>query len=111
MSDDGRNAVTWGVFPGQEIAQSTIIERESFLSWKACTSSSGPLSIDLTFVSPIIAQEEAFSIWDEWASFYRPGSEERNLLAQVRNKRWLVSIVHHDYKNPEGLWKFLWEEL
>ena len=30
----GRNAVTWGVFPGHEIAQSTIIERDSFLSWK-----------------------------------------------------------------------------
>lgn len=34
VPEDGRNAVTWGVFPGQEIAQSTIIERESFLSWK-----------------------------------------------------------------------------
>ena len=30
----GRNAVTWGVFPGHEIAQSTIIELDSFLSWK-----------------------------------------------------------------------------
>ena len=29
-----RNAVTWGVFPGQEIVQSTIIEQESFLTWK-----------------------------------------------------------------------------
>jgi methylenetetrahydrofolate reductase (NADPH) len=35
VPDEGRNAVTWGVFPGQEIAQSTIIEKESFLSWKA----------------------------------------------------------------------------
>ncbi|KAG8973560.1 hypothetical protein FRC05_008628 [Tulasnella sp. 425] len=35
LSDEGRNAVTWGVFPGQEIAQSTIIERASFLTWKA----------------------------------------------------------------------------
>lgn len=39
MGDDARNAVTWGVFPGQEIAQTTIIERESFLAWKVllCT--------------------------------------------------------------------------
>lgn len=29
-----KTAVTWGVFPGHEIAQSTIIERENFLSWK-----------------------------------------------------------------------------
>lgn len=34
VSDDGRNAVTWGVFPGREIVQTTIIERESFLAWK-----------------------------------------------------------------------------
>jgi len=27
-------AVTWDVFPGQEIIQSTIIEHESFLTWK-----------------------------------------------------------------------------
>ncbi|KAJ7086012.1 methylenetetrahydrofolate reductase-domain-containing protein [Mycena belliarum] len=84
----GRNAVTWGVFPGQEIAQTTIIERESFLSWK----------------------DEAFSIWSEWASFYRPQSEERKLLESVRDERWLVSIVHHDYRNPNALWTFLFDE-
>lgn len=32
-----RNAVTWGVFPGQEIVQSTIIEQDSFLTWKVRT--------------------------------------------------------------------------
>lgn len=34
VQDTERNAVTWGVFPGQEIVQSTIIEQESFLTWK-----------------------------------------------------------------------------
>lgn len=34
VEEGQRNAVTWGVFPGQEIVQTTIIERESFLSWK-----------------------------------------------------------------------------
>jgi methylenetetrahydrofolate reductase (NADPH) len=38
VPEGGRNAVTWGVFAGQEIAQTTIIERESFLSWKVCLS-------------------------------------------------------------------------
>ncbi|EGN95593.1 hypothetical protein SERLA73DRAFT_95124 [Serpula lacrymans var. lacrymans S7.3] len=85
VPEDGRNAVTWGIFPGQEIVQTTIIERESFLSWK----------------------DEAFSIWAEWASFYPPGSQERELLDVVMQKRWLVSIVHHDYRNPGGLWTFL----
>ena len=38
LPEDGRNAVTWGVFPGHEIQQSTIIERESFATWKVrCT--------------------------------------------------------------------------
>ncbi|KAH9981738.1 methylenetetrahydrofolate reduct [Russula compacta] len=46
VQDTERNAVTWGVFPGQEIVQSTIIEQESFLTWK----------------------DEAFSIWTDWAS-------------------------------------------
>ncbi|KAJ7112438.1 FAD-linked oxidoreductase-like protein [Mycena crocata] len=88
VPEGGRNAVTWGVFPGQEIAQTTIIERESFLSWK----------------------DEAFSIWGEWASFYRPQSEERRLLEGVRDERWLVSIVHHDYRDSQALWTFLFDE-
>ncbi|KAJ7481236.1 methylenetetrahydrofolate reductase-domain-containing protein [Mycena galericulata] len=82
VPEGGRNAVTWGVFPGQEIAQTTIIERESFLSWK----------------------DEAFSIWSEWASFYRPQSDERKLLESVGDERWLVSILHHDYRNSQALW-------
>lgn len=85
VPEGGRNAVTWGVFPGQEIAQSTIIERESFLSWK----------------------DEAFSIWAEWASFYPPDSQERRLLESIRAERWLVSVVHHDYTDPSALWTFL----
>ncbi|KAL1944800.1 hypothetical protein VTO73DRAFT_3230 [Trametes versicolor] len=87
VPEGGRNAVTWGVFPGQEIAQTTIIEKESFLSWK----------------------DEAFSIWSEWASFFRPGSQERTLLEGVRDQRWLVSLVHHDYMDPAALWTFLFK--
>jgi methylenetetrahydrofolate reductase (NADPH) len=55
-------------------------------------------------------QDEAFSIWSEWGSFYAPGSEERKLLEGVYDERWLVSIVHHDYKDPEALWTFLFDE-
>ena len=28
------NAVTWGVFPGSEIVQPTVVDQESFLVWK-----------------------------------------------------------------------------
>lgn len=31
---DGPNAVTWGVFPGKEIVQPTIVEAVSFMAWK-----------------------------------------------------------------------------
>ena len=30
----GPNAVTWGVFPGKEIVQPTIVEQLSFMAWK-----------------------------------------------------------------------------
>ncbi|KAG8998677.1 hypothetical protein FRB93_013456 [Tulasnella sp. JGI-2019a] len=87
VHDDGPNAVTWGVFPGQEIAQSTIIERTSFMAWK----------------------EEAYGIWAHWARMHSPDSSTRKLLEEVRDSRWLVSVVHHDFKDEAGLWKFLLE--
>ncbi|TDL24992.1 MTHFR-domain-containing protein [Rickenella mellea] len=88
MSDDGRNAVTWGVFPGREVAQSTIIERDSFLAWK----------------------DEVFTIWSQWALFYPPDSKERQLLESICRERWLVSVVHHDFKKDSALWSFLLSE-
>jgi len=38
LADEATNAVTWGIFPGHEITQPTIIERENFLAWKVCSS-------------------------------------------------------------------------
>ncbi|EPS96830.1 hypothetical protein FOMPIDRAFT_1167087 [Fomitopsis schrenkii] len=87
-SHEARNAVTWGIFPGQEVAQTTIIEEESFLAWK----------------------DEAFGIWEEWATFYPPDSEERQLLEGIRNGRWLLTLIHHEYTNPSALWSFLFED-
>jgi len=84
-----RNAVTWGVFPGQEIVQSTIIEQDSFLTWK----------------------DEAFSIWTNWASQFAPGSQERQLLEGIRDTRWLVNVTHHDFKDVDALWRFLFEDI
>jgi methylenetetrahydrofolate reductase (NADPH) len=77
-----RNAVMWGVFPGQEFVQSTIIEQESYLTWK---------------------------IWTSWASHFAPGSEERELLKGIRDTRWLANVTHHDFKDPDALWRFLFE--
>lgn len=37
MSSEDVNAVTWAIFPGQEIVQSTIIDEVSFHSWRVST--------------------------------------------------------------------------
>ncbi|KAK1922997.1 methylenetetrahydrofolate reductase-domain-containing protein [Papiliotrema laurentii] len=83
--EEAVNAVTWGVFPGQEIVQSTIIEATSFLAWK----------------------EEAFDIWTEWSLLYPRLSPARKLLEEIAGECWLVSLIHHDYKDTDGLWNFL----
>ena len=98
--------MTWGVFTGQEIVQSTIIERESFMTWKVRRAIHRvPPCADLTR-----PQDEAFSIWNDWASLFEPGSEERALLEDIRNTRWLVNVTHHDFKDPDALWRFLFED-
>lgn len=56
-------------------------------------------------------QEDAFSIWTDWASLFAPESQERNLLEGIRDSRWLVNVTHHDFKDPDGLWNFLHEVL
>ena len=55
----------------------------------------------------IIVQEEAFSIWTEWEHLYPLRSASRNLLKKIGQERWLISVVHHDFKDTEGLWNFL----
>lgn len=85
LERDGLNTVTWGVFPGKEVAQSTIIEEPSFRAW--C--------------------DEAFAIWREWELLFPPKSATRSLLRKIHDERWLVTVVHHDYKHPDALWKLL----
>jgi len=98
MAEGDANAVTWGVFPGKEIATTTIIEEMSFKAWKVRRRCHG--------VSRR-AQEEAFAIWAEWEHLYALRSPTRQLLRSTGDERWLVSIVHHDYRDPRALWRFL----
>ena len=105
--------MTWGVFTGQEIVQSTIIERESFLTWKVrrAPPRAPPLCVCVCARAHLTRpQDEAFSIWNDWASLFEPGSEERALLEDIRNTRWLVNVTHHDFKDPDALWRFLLED-
>jgi hypothetical protein len=58
-----------------------------------------------------VPQDEAFSIWTNWASHFPPGSEERQLLEGIRDTRWLVNVTHHDFKDSDALWRFLFEDI
>ena len=42
-------AVTWGVFPGKEIAQPTVVDPISFESWKVCSLVAFLLSVVVAF--------------------------------------------------------------
>lgn len=76
------NAVTWGVFPGKEIIQPTVIEKVSFLAWR----------------------DEAFEIWREWEHLYPKGSDSRKLLHQIGHDYWLFNIVNNDFRDENGIW-------
>lgn len=67
---DGPNAVTWGVFPGKEIVQPTIVESVSFLAWR----------------------DEAFRLGMDWAHCHDSGSPSRALIETVMTDWTLVNI-------------------
>lgn len=79
---EGPNAVTWGVFPGKEIVQPTIVERISFLAWK----------------------DEAFQLGMEWARCYEAGTPSRTILDDVMNTWYLVNIgkIFFGNQSPES---------
>lgn len=67
---DGPNAVTWGVFPGKEIVQPTIVETISFLAWK----------------------DEAFRLGTDWAKCHSASSPSRHLIDKIMDTWYLVNI-------------------
>ena len=67
---DGPNAVTWGVFPGKEIVQPTIVETISFLAWK----------------------DEAFRLGSDWANCYPSSSASRQLIKGMMENWYLINI-------------------
>ena len=52
-----------------------------------------------------------FSIWTDWARQSPPDSKERQLLEGIRDTRWLVIVIHHDFEDREALWSFLFDEV
>lgn len=67
---EGPNAVTWGVFPGKEIVQPTIVETISFLAWK----------------------DEAYQLGTDWAKCYPASSPSRELIDKIMNTWSLINI-------------------
>ncbi|KAJ1993583.1 methylenetetrahydrofolate reductase (NAD(P)H) met13 [Dimargaris cristalligena] len=77
---DEPNAVTWGVFPGQEIKQPTIVDAVSFMAWK----------------------DEAFGLWQLWANLYTPDSPSYQVIQQIADDWYLVNMVDNDFQKPVG---------
>ncbi|PWZ52750.1 Methylenetetrahydrofolate reductase 1 [Zea mays] len=76
ISPNAVNAVTWGVFPGKEIIQPTVVDHASFMVWK----------------------DEAFEIWTRgWGCMFPEGDSSRELLEKVQKTYYLVSLVDNDY--------------
>lgn len=80
-TSDGPNAVTWGVFPGKEIIQPTIVEAISFLAWK----------------------DEAYQLGTDWAESYPQGSPSRTLLNGIMNSWYLCVLVSNDFMAENAL--------
>ncbi|KAH6659294.1 methylenetetrahydrofolate reductase 1 [Truncatella angustata] len=80
---EGPNAVTWGVFPGQEIVQPTIVESISFLAWK----------------------DEAFTLGVQWARCYDADSPSRALIDKIMSEWYLVNIVNNDFHQPRAIFE------
>ena len=82
LPESSINAVTWGVFPGKEIVQPTIVDTRSFLIWK----------------------DEAFGLWiSEWANIYDTKSESYKLLNEVYETYYLVNIVDNNFVDGDML--------
>ncbi|XP_035696914.1 methylenetetrahydrofolate reductase-like isoform X1 [Branchiostoma floridae] len=69
-------AVTWGVFPGKEIIQPTVVDPVSFKFWK----------------------DEAFTLWTEyWGQLYAEDSKSRELIQHIHDTWYLVNLVDNDF--------------
>lgn len=72
-------AVTWGVFPGREIIQPTIVDPMAFNHWRS----------------------EAFGLWTEqWGKLYDQESVSRKIITNIADSYLLVNLVDNDF--PKG---------
>ncbi|KAF6761644.1 methylenetetrahydrofolate reductase [Ephemerocybe angulata] len=84
---EGPNAVTWGVFPGKEIIQPTIVEAISFMAWK----------------------DEAFELGSQWAKLYESDSPAHKLIDEIMETYSLVNVVQNDFHNTDAIFEPFWK--
>jgi methylenetetrahydrofolate reductase (NADPH) len=81
-------AVTWGVFPGREICQPTVVDPVSFRVWK----------------------DEAFALWlEKWGRLYDGDEDSRNILQGIHDSHLLVNLVDNNFPSENCLWELLEE--
>lgn len=81
----GPNAVTWGIYPGKEVIQPTIVEKISFLAWK----------------------DEAFRLSMEWSNCFETDSAAHKFVQSISESWYLINIVHNDFQSPNGIFDLL----
>ncbi|XP_060578071.1 methylenetetrahydrofolate reductase (NADPH)-like [Ruditapes philippinarum] len=79
-------AVTWGVFPGKEIIQPTVVDPIAFTVWK----------------------DEAFALWvKNWGNLYPEGSRSRAIIRNIHDNYYLVNLVDHEFPKESCLWEIV----
>ncbi|XP_078094986.1 methylenetetrahydrofolate reductase (NADPH) isoform X2 [Mustelus asterias] len=79
-------AVTWGIFPGREIIQPTVVDPISFMYWK----------------------DEAFALWiEQWAKLYPTGSPSQQIIQDIHDHYYLVNLVDNDFPFENCLWQVI----
>ncbi|OMJ29532.1 Methylenetetrahydrofolate reductase 1 [Smittium culicis] len=83
------NAVSWGVFPGCEIIQPTIVDADSFIAWK----------------------DEAFDYFQLWSNSYghnQKYAETTSLLNHISDTWYLMNLVDNNYtRSAEFMYNML----
>ena len=73
-------ALTWGVFPNQEIKQPTVFDSNAFKVWS----------------------KEAFQLWlTAWASLYDDESESSALIHDIYESYFLVAVFDNNFMDPK----------
>jgi methylenetetrahydrofolate reductase (NADPH) len=79
-ADERVTAVTWGVFPGQQVLQPTVVDNDAFVCWK----------------------DEAFALWrSQWQTLYPEDSQAWAVLQEIQDSYWLVNVVDNDFVNGD----------